>query len=116
MARVTVEDCLDKVDNRFALVLLVSKRAKQILKGSAVTVSAKNNKYIVNALRELTMRIHPVWFRSGRVGNRTSEPGVSNSQLPKFYRLHFFRSISRARRELNCTRPSGKETRPNDDS
>jgi len=53
MARVTVEDCLDKVDNRFALVLLVSKRAKQLLKGSAATVSSKNNKYIVNALREV---------------------------------------------------------------
>lgn len=53
MARVTVEDCLDKVDNRFALVLLVSKRAKQLLKGSSPTISAKNNKYIVNALREV---------------------------------------------------------------
>jgi DNA-directed RNA polymerase subunit omega len=53
MARVTVEDCLDKVDNRFALVLLVSKRAKQLLKGSAPTVAGKNNKYIVNALREV---------------------------------------------------------------
>jgi DNA-directed RNA polymerase subunit omega len=53
MARVTVEDCLDKVDNRFALVLLVSKRAKQLLKGSAPTVTQKNNKYIVNALREV---------------------------------------------------------------
>ncbi len=53
MARVTVEDCLDKVDNRFALVLLVAKRAKQLLKGSASTVSPKNNKYIVGALREV---------------------------------------------------------------
>ena len=53
MARVTVEDCLDKVENRFALVLLVSKRAKQLLKGSSPTVSSKNNKYIVNALREV---------------------------------------------------------------
>ncbi|MES2854926.1 MAG: DNA-directed RNA polymerase subunit omega, partial [Bdellovibrionota bacterium] len=53
MARVTVEDCLDKVDNRFALVLLVAKRAKQLLKGSNPTVSSKNNKYIVNALREV---------------------------------------------------------------
>ena len=53
MARVTVEDCLDKVDNRFALVLLVAKRAKQLLKGSSPTVHAKNNKYIVNALREV---------------------------------------------------------------
>jgi len=53
MARVTVEDCLDKVDNRFALVLLVAKRAKQLLKGSQATISSKNNKYIVNALREV---------------------------------------------------------------
>ncbi len=53
MARVTVEDCLDKVENRFALVLLVAKRAKQLLKGSAPTVSGRNNKYIVNALREV---------------------------------------------------------------
>lgn len=53
MARVTVEDCLDKIDNRFALVLLVSKRAKQLLRGATATVSSKNNKYIVNALREV---------------------------------------------------------------
>lgn len=53
MARVTVEDCLDKVDNRFALVLLVAKRAKQLLKGSTATVSVKNNKYIVTSLREV---------------------------------------------------------------
>lgn len=53
MARVTVEDCLDRVDNRFALVLLVAKRAKQLLKGSSPTISSKNNKYIVSALREV---------------------------------------------------------------
>ncbi len=53
MARVTVEDCLDKVDNRFSLVLLVSKRAKQILKGDRPLVPPNENKYIVNALREV---------------------------------------------------------------
>lgn len=53
MARVTVEDCLEKVDNRFSLVLLVSKRSKQILKGSVPTVSVKNNKFVVSALREV---------------------------------------------------------------
>ncbi len=59
MARVTVEDCLDNVNNRFALVVLVAKRAKQLLKGSSPTVSAKNNKYIVNALREVAAgRVH----------------------------------------------------------
>ncbi len=53
MARVTVEDCLEKVDNRFSLVLLVSKRAKQILKGSNLTIPVKNNKFVVSALREV---------------------------------------------------------------
>jgi DNA-directed RNA polymerase subunit omega len=53
MARVTVEDCLDKVHNRFALVLLVSKRAKQLLKGVTPTLHMKNNKYVVTALREV---------------------------------------------------------------
>lgn len=55
MARVTVEDCLEKVPNRFALVLMVSKRAKQLLKGSESTVSTRSNKYIVSALREVAI-------------------------------------------------------------
>lgn len=53
MARVTVEDCLTKVHNRFALVLLVSKRAKQLLKGSQATLGSKNNKNVVVSLREV---------------------------------------------------------------
>ncbi|MCB0421119.1 MAG: DNA-directed RNA polymerase subunit omega [Bdellovibrionales bacterium] len=54
MARITVEDCLDKVPNRFALVLLVAKRAKQFLKGANSTYAVKDeNKNIVNALREV---------------------------------------------------------------
>ncbi|MDC0980382.1 DNA-directed RNA polymerase subunit omega [Bdellovibrionales bacterium] len=55
MARITVEDCLDKVPNRFALVLLVTKRAKQILKGATPTFAVKEeNKIIVNSLREVS--------------------------------------------------------------
>lgn len=53
MARITVEDCLDQLPNRFALVMLVAKRAKQLVKGSALTVPASDNKYIVQALREV---------------------------------------------------------------
>lgn len=53
MARVTVEDSLEKVNNRFALVLLVAKRAKQLLRGSLPTVTSKDNKYVVTALREV---------------------------------------------------------------
>ncbi len=53
MARVTVEDCLAKVPNRFALVLMVSKRSKQLMKGAEATVAAKSNKVIVTSLREV---------------------------------------------------------------
>ncbi len=53
MARITVEDCLDKVNNRFSLVLLVAKRTKQLMKGDDCTAPGKNNKHVVNALREV---------------------------------------------------------------
>ena len=52
MARVTVEDCLTKVSNRFALVSLVTKRVKQFLKGDKSMVEADNS-HVVNALREV---------------------------------------------------------------
>ena len=44
MARVTVEDCLDKTYNRFSLVMLVAKRAKQIIRGAEPTVKGSGNK------------------------------------------------------------------------
>jgi DNA-directed RNA polymerase subunit omega len=53
MARVTVEDCIDKVDNRFDLVLLASHRARMISSGSAITVDRDNDKNPVVALREI---------------------------------------------------------------
>jgi DNA-directed RNA polymerase subunit omega len=52
MARITVEDCLEKIPNRFELVLLASKRAKQLLKGSRPLVET-DNKDIVTSLREI---------------------------------------------------------------
>jgi DNA-directed RNA polymerase subunit omega len=53
MARVTVEDCIDKVDNRFELVLLASHRARQISQGAAITIDRDNDKNPVVALREI---------------------------------------------------------------
>lgn len=53
MARITVEDCLDNVDNRFELVLLGSKRARQIAGGKAPMVERENDKPTVVALREI---------------------------------------------------------------
>lgn len=53
MARVTVEDCIDKVDNRFELVLLASHRARLISQGASITVDRDNDKNPVVALREI---------------------------------------------------------------
>ncbi len=53
MARVTVEDCIDKVDNRFELVLLAGHRARQISQGASITVPRDNDKNPVVALREI---------------------------------------------------------------
>lgn len=53
MARVTVEDCLDKVDNRFQLVLVATKRARQLAKGAEPFIDWENDKPTVVALREI---------------------------------------------------------------
>ena len=53
MARVTVEDCIDKVENRFDLVLLASHRARMVSSGSPITVERDNDKNPVVALREI---------------------------------------------------------------
>jgi len=53
MARVTVEDCIDKVDNRFELVLLAGHRARLISQGAPITVPRDNDKNPVVALREI---------------------------------------------------------------
>lgn len=54
MARVTVEDCLEKVDNRFLLVMLSSKRVKQLFKGAKPLIDNKaGNKNVVVSLREI---------------------------------------------------------------
>jgi DNA-directed RNA polymerase subunit omega len=52
MARITVEDCLEKVPNRFELVLVGARRAKQLLKGARPLVES-DNKEVVAALREI---------------------------------------------------------------
>ncbi len=53
MARVTVEDCIDKVDNRFELVLLAGHRARQVSQGQPITIDRDNDKNPVVALREI---------------------------------------------------------------
>jgi DNA-directed RNA polymerase subunit omega len=59
MARVTVEDCIDKISNRFELVLLASHRARALASGQAVTVEVENDKNPVLALREIAEETVP---------------------------------------------------------
>ena len=53
MARITVEDCLDNVDNRFQLVLVATRRARQLIAGAEPCVQRENDKPTVLALREI---------------------------------------------------------------
>lgn len=53
MARITVEDCLKNIPNRFELIHIAAKRVKQLAKGSKVLVSHPTNKQVVLALREI---------------------------------------------------------------
>ena len=60
MARITVEDCLEKVENRFELVVLASKRTKQLHKGSTPLVKSDNKDGVI-ALREIAAgKVSPV--------------------------------------------------------
>ena len=53
MARITVEDCLNKIDNRFEMVLTATKRARQVSNGAEPLVEEENDKPTVIALREI---------------------------------------------------------------
>jgi DNA-directed RNA polymerase subunit omega len=53
MARITIEDCLDNIDNRFKLVLTATKRARQISHGAEAMIDEENDKPTVIALREI---------------------------------------------------------------
>lgn len=59
MARVTVEDCVDKIPNRFELVLLAAHRARTIASGGNITIDPDNDKNPVIALREIAERTVP---------------------------------------------------------
>ena len=73
MARVTVEDCLKNVRNRFELVLVASRRARQLLMGNESTVEWENDKATVVALREIA---------EGKIGAHVLDEAVEPPQTP----------------------------------
>lgn len=72
MARVTVEDCLEKVENRFALVILASKRTKELKRGAPLLVRERDNREVVMALREIA---------AGKVGGRLPRSDVEDQKI-----------------------------------
>ncbi len=70
MARVTVEDCVDKVSNRFDLVLMAAQRARQISGGADLTIDRDRDKNPVVALREIAEQtVKPKHLEEAIVGN-----------------------------------------------
>ena len=68
MARVTVEDCVDKIPNRFELVLLAAQRAREISGGAELTIERDRDKNPVVALREIAdVTVHPVQLREALI-------------------------------------------------
>ena len=76
MARITVEDCLERENNRFNLVLLASRRAKQLLAGKEPVTDTRGNKAIVSALREIAdgkVRFEDNFVESGLLDDSSKE-------------------------------------------
>jgi DNA-directed RNA polymerase omega subunit len=91
MARVTVEDCIDKVENRFDLVLLASHRARTISSGAPITIDRDNDKNPVVALREIAETtvspddLRKSWSFTANMLKWTS-PGCSGAAHPGYWR------------------------------
>jgi len=89
MARITVEDCLEVVKNRFSLVLVAAERTKQLLKGSQPQIdNMDDNKEVVTALREIAAGRFQI-DDSGVVGedrwmptHRQKQPQALDEELP----------------------------------
>jgi DNA-directed RNA polymerase subunit omega len=88
MARVTVEDCVTKIPNRFELVMLASQRARDISAGSDLTVERDNDKNPVIALREIAEeKFAPADLREALIGGlqrhaEVDEPEEEFMELP----------------------------------
>ncbi len=77
MARVTVEDCLDKVDNRFQLVLIATKRARQLANGVQPLVDWEHDKPTIVALREIADGLIDVSILDEPIHTAVEEEAVS---------------------------------------
>jgi len=109
MARITVEDCLTKENNRFALVQLASKRTKQLLTGSQLLISGRQgNKSVVNSLREIAAGV--VRFKSAEDIRKEEELEEKRRQI------EVAKAEQRAREAEQATNGDVKEVSEEQDS
>ena len=100
MARITVEDCLEKVENRFQLVLIATKRARQLAGGAEPMVDRDNDKNTVIALREIAEGLV-----TAAILDEDDTPIVTNPfELPRW------RILQLGMRLKNQTRPMNRTT------
>jgi DNA-directed RNA polymerase subunit omega len=118
MARVTVEDCVEKVPNRFGLVLLAAHRARAVSAGSAILVERDNDKNPVVALREIADDvIAPEDLREGLIGSlqRVDEHSEAEEEAETLALLadpqHMHMSEQDLVRALQSDRDGGQEER-----
>ena len=110
MARVTVEDCIDKVPNRFELVLLSAHRARMIAQGSPLTVERDNDKNPVVALREIadeTIDKDDLGFSV--ISNSTGCPNTGSGKSPDAVSGWNPSPNSSRKRKLTAASTSGRE-------
>ena len=87
MARVTVEDCITKIPNRFKLVMMASQRARQLSQGAPLTVARDNDKNAVVALREIadeTVNVEQLQEAVIKNYQTTSEPDIVEEGVEDF--------------------------------
>ncbi len=118
MARVTVEDCVEKIDNRFNLVLLAAHRARAISSGSAILVERDNDKNPVVSLREIADgAIEPAGLTESliaslqRVDERTEAEEEAETLALLADPTHMQMSESELIRALQSDRDGGQEER-----
>lgn len=101
MARVTVEDCLEHVENRFELVLLASKRTRQLVQGAEALVEWENDKPTVVALREIAKNL----INEEKMEAALAVP--AEGEGTEFGEDELAALYTEISRELNQTRPDG---------
>jgi len=121
MARVTVEDCVEKIPNRFELVLLAAQRARNLSRGEELTLDRDNDKNPVVALREIADEtIELVKLEQDLISSlsRTAEPEPADEEvldlIPTDQNIFGLQDIAAEEEAANLPAEAGEELSPED--